>query len=120
MGSRKTPGICACGNKTESNGLVNGKRTYKRKCWSCRRYKHKSHPKASQCQRCGFVPEWHGQLDIDHIDGNHNNNSPDNLQTLCANCHRLKTHLSKDHMNPGEVGGGGDDAAAPSIGDLRE
>jgi 5-methylcytosine-specific restriction endonuclease McrA len=31
------------------------------------------------------------QLDVDHIDGNHRNNNPENLQTLCANCHRLKT-----------------------------
>lgn len=56
------------------------------------------------CERCGFVPEWVGQLDVDHIDGNHNNNDPTNLQILCANCHRLKTHLSKDHMNAGQIG----------------
>lgn len=33
------------------------------------------------------------QLDVDHIDGNRFNNLTNNLQTLCANCHRLKTHL---------------------------
>ena len=38
------------------------------------------------------------QLDIDHIDGNHSNNDESNLQTLCANCHRLKTHLNRDYM----------------------
>ena len=103
MGSRKTPGTCSCGNRTESNGLVNGKRTYKRSCWSCRRYKHKRYPKQLQCERCGFVPEWHGQLDIDHMDGDHTNNAPDNLQTLCANCHRLKTHLSEDHIGSSDV-----------------
>ena len=36
------------------------------------------------------------QLDIDHIDGNRENNDIINLQTLCANCHRLKTYESKD------------------------
>lgn len=47
--------------------------------------------RASVCCLCGFVPEHLCQLDVDHIDGNHQNNDPVNLQTLCANCHRLKT-----------------------------
>ena len=47
------------------------------------------------CQACGFVPKHPTQLDVDHIDGNHSNNSLDNLQTLCANCHRLKTWSDK-------------------------
>jgi 5-methylcytosine-specific restriction endonuclease McrA len=37
-------------------------------------------------------------LDMDHIDGNRFNNDVANLQTLCANCHRLKTYLERDHM----------------------
>jgi hypothetical protein len=28
---------------------------------------------------------------VDHIDNNHKNNDPDNLQTLCAGCHNYKT-----------------------------
>lgn len=28
-------------------------------------------------------------LEIDHIDGNHKNNSPQNLRLLCPNCHAL-------------------------------
>lgn len=49
------------------------------------------------CEKCGFIPQHKCQLDVDHIDGNHNNNSENNLQTLCANCHRLKTfkHILK-------------------------
>ena len=31
------------------------------------------------------------QLEVDHIDEDHSNNNIDNLQTLCACCHRLKT-----------------------------
>lgn len=50
----------------------------------------------SCCSFCGFVPVHMCQLDVDHIDGNHHNNDPENLQTLCANCHRLKTYLHKD------------------------
>ena len=59
-----------------------------------------SHPyrfhKKDKCEICGFVPEHSSQLDVDHIDGNSSNNNIDNLQTLCANCHRLKTFKNKD------------------------
>ena len=48
------------------------------------------------CEKCGFIPVHICQLDVDHIDGNHKNNTESNLQTLCANCHRLKTFQSKD------------------------
>lgn len=52
--------------------------------------------KKDLCQKCGFLPVHKSQLDVDHIDGDRFNNDPNNLQTLCANCHRLKTHLSGD------------------------
>ena len=42
----------------------------------------------------GYLPEI-----IDHIDGNKDNNDPSNYQTLCANCHRLKTYQNKDWEN---------------------
>lgn len=48
-----------------------------------------------KCEKCSFVPEHMCQLDVDHIDGNRNNNDPRNLMTLCANCHRLKTYLER-------------------------
>jgi 5-methylcytosine-specific restriction endonuclease McrA len=51
------------------------------------------------CERCGFIPEHISQLDVDHIDGNKTNHSLSNLQTLCANCHRLKTVENKDSFN---------------------
>jgi 5-methylcytosine-specific restriction endonuclease McrA len=49
--------------------------------------------KKNQCESCLFIGIDSCQLDVHHIDGNHSNNSPSNLQTLCANCHRLKTKL---------------------------
>jgi 5-methylcytosine-specific restriction endonuclease McrA len=52
--------------------------------------------KKGYCENCGFLPLHSCQLDVDHIDGDHNNNSKDNLRTLCANCHRLKTYLNQD------------------------
>jgi hypothetical protein len=52
--------------------------------------------KKDACEKCGFIPVHASQLDVDHIDGDRWNNDIANLQTLCANCHRLKTHLSGD------------------------
>jgi 5-methylcytosine-specific restriction endonuclease McrA len=42
------------------------------------------------CGRCGFVPVVLAQLDVHHRDGDHSNNAPENLETICANCHRLE------------------------------
>jgi predicted HNH restriction endonuclease len=44
------------------------------------------------CERCGFIAVHSCQLDVHHIDGIHGNDDLKNLQTLCANCHRLVTH----------------------------
>lgn len=40
-------------------------------------------------------------LQVDHIDGNPQNNDPSNLQTLCACCHIEKTLTNKDYLSPG-------------------
>ena len=66
----------------------------------CNRHKKESHNtkftyrahKGTKCVKCGFTPKHRAQLDVDHIDENHGNNDPANLQTLCKNCHSLKTH----------------------------
>jgi hypothetical protein len=42
------------------------------------------------CEKCGFVPVNSCQLDIHHVDWDHENNDASNLKTLCANCHRLE------------------------------
>jgi len=39
-------------------------------------------------------------LTVDHIDGNHSNNNPENLQTLCPNCHAVKTVINGDTFTP--------------------
>ena len=66
-------------------------------CHQCRTKKYAVHKK-NYCEECGFIPKWLGQLDVDHVDGNNKNNEKENLQTLCANCHRLKTYTNKDFM----------------------
>jgi hypothetical protein len=35
----------------------------------------------------------------DHIDGNHENNTPENIQTLCAICHHLKGMHTGDFVS---------------------
>jgi hypothetical protein len=43
-----------------------------------------------KCSTCG-LETWLGNtiiFDIDHIDGNRNNNLPENWRLLCPNCHR--------------------------------
>ena len=49
---------------------------------------YREHLKSS-CERCGFDPHHTCQLEIHHLDLDHANNDPANLQTLCANCHTL-------------------------------
>lgn len=41
------------------------------------------------CEKCN-LSNWNGEpipIELDHIDGNHQNNSLDNLRLLCPNCH---------------------------------
>lgn len=100
---------CKCGlnpQKKKSNGkyttLCSGcdKRAYEtdRHKWSRARKRRKSYTKHKTdcCVMCGFTSEYPCQFDVDHIDGNHKNNEVSNLQTLCANCHRLKTLLNSE------------------------
>lgn len=97
--------ICStegCNNPTPKHGTKHkdGSPRYSSKCSRCKLDKKKGVPtyhiyKEDKCCKCGFVPEHPCQLDVDHIDGDRQNNARENLQTLCANCHRLKTHLER-------------------------
>ena len=45
--------------------------------------------KKYQCEKCGLT-EWLGEpipLEVHHIDGNRHNNTIENYQLLCPNCH---------------------------------
>lgn len=44
----------------------------------------------NECYNCFLPPEWNGQplkLQIDHVNGIHNDNRLENLRILCPNCH---------------------------------
>lgn len=50
---------------------------------------------AYKCKHCGNDSTWKGKkllLEIDHIDNNRGNNSPNNLEWNCPNCHSVKTY----------------------------
>jgi 5-methylcytosine-specific restriction endonuclease McrA len=92
-----TRGACHCGKPVRSKGRANsGLQIWDKLCHTCRCGSYRKHKK-DYCELCGFIALHRVQLDVDHIDGNRTNNDPDNLQTLCANCHRLKTQLNGDH-----------------------
>ena len=38
------------------------------------------------------------QIDMDHIDGENNNNQKSNIQSLCSNCHRYKSTYLPRHI----------------------
>jgi sRNA-binding protein len=46
------------------------------------------------CEICGYASVYDDRRDLDvhHLDHNHHNNDPANLQTLCVPCHRGVDH----------------------------
>lgn len=49
-----------------------------------------------ECTATIIAPE---QLDIHHRDGNKHNNSQENLECICGNCHSVVTVQNGDHRN---------------------
>ena len=91
-------GTCHCGQPVRTKGRgASGIKLWDRVCWKCKEGGYRLYKK-SYCEECGFVAIHQVQLDVDHVDGNHTNNDVSNLRTLCANCHRLKTQVNKDHL----------------------
>lgn len=87
-GNGKYRSLCSLCDKKEYS--PNSRKKSISKTTNARRRPYRKYVE-STCVRCGFIPEHICQLDVDHIDADHTNNTPSNLQTLCANCHRLKT-----------------------------
>lgn len=98
------PDCVHCGLKARyhTKNLDGSVRYWRNICSKCHKnqgqtqYKYRL-DKKNYCEECGFVAKHSVQLDVDHIDGNHKNNKEENLKTLCANCHRLKTVMFGEH-----------------------
>jgi Zn finger protein HypA/HybF involved in hydrogenase expression len=51
-----------------------------------------------KCNECGLIDNWNNKkiiLQLDHIDGDNNNNELSNLRFLCPNCHSQTETFSK-------------------------
>lgn len=54
--------------------------------------------KQNYCEKCGQLPEWlfdELPMELDHKNGNHEDNRLENLQILCPNCHAVKTRYQR-------------------------
>jgi hypothetical protein len=81
-----------------------------------------SHARERSCSCCGYTPEQdpavisaangdakvlnrlvRSLLEVDHLDGDHENNDPSNLETKCIKCHRIKTIVNEDYLSKKDI-----------------
>ena len=90
--------VCDKNKQAVAAKTVLGYTRYSKYCSSCAKNRYGDFSKSKtlwkikkpHCERCGFIADDPCQLDVHHIDRNNKNNNQSNLQTLCANCHRLE------------------------------
>lgn len=84
-------------------GELDGNRTY-----DCATYvrRYVVDRAEDKCEICGFNEKrtnGSGVLQLDHIDGNWQNNRPENLRLLCPNCHALTDNYGAANMGNGRT-----------------
>jgi hypothetical protein len=90
IGGSLERGTCGCGKPTMLKGHDNkGRKRYRSNCSACR-YAARKYP-VTHCEICGLDSKGKGTIERDHIDGDRSNNKPENLQSLCSDCHKQKT-----------------------------
>jgi hypothetical protein len=59
----------------------------------------------NECCLCKIGPEWNGKeliLQLDHVNGRHNDNRIENLRILCPNCHsQTETYVGRAMLGKG-------------------
>lgn len=106
--SKERPLCRVCRKKpVTTKGCRNGKRRFNTKCYSCSRPNRTQNPNDRRifrqqffipCEHCGKIPEHISDFEIDHKDADRRNNNLENLQSLCVECHRIKTQNSGDYL----------------------
>jgi hypothetical protein len=85
---------CDYGHNSFPEKIEKQKRTWKSKrdynsahIWSIKKWIKEE--RGNRCEECG-ISDWLGKpisMEVDHIDGDTNNNDLSNLKVLCPNCH---------------------------------
>lgn len=100
-------------NVTYSHSHKDGTKRWRPVCWKCHLASYGASQleegvtevKKTYCEnidgrlgyKCtAFIP-YKGALEVDHIDGNAENNTVENTQTLCRVCHAYKGHKNNDY-----------------------
>ena len=87
-----------CGTRPVAvNYYKEGKPFYRSKCDHCARGRSTGKPswmkagykKKDTCDKCGFKSKVAEVFNVFYVDGDLNNNRPNNLKTVCANCQRV-------------------------------
>ena len=76
------------GNKIPLIEILEGKHPYYQTNKLRKRLVNEGY-KTGECEVCG-ITEWNGKaitIELDHIDGDRNNHTLENLKMLCPNCH---------------------------------
>ena len=81
-----------CDNYVASAGYTsNGTPRWRDVCYACHKSKN-TKPwlafRKKSCEACGHTPLYAWAMEVHHRDGDKTNNHPDNLMSLCSNCHR--------------------------------
>ena len=100
-------------NVTYSHSHKDGTKRWRPVCWKCHLASYGAQPleegiteaKKTYCEnvderlgyKCTASIPYKGALEIDHIDGNAENNTIENIQTLCRVCHSYKGHKNNDY-----------------------
>jgi len=79
------------------NYYKEGRPFYRSQCDHCSRgrgngtpgWKRAGYKKKDQCDKCGFKSKSLEIFNVFYVDGDLNNNRPNNLKTICANCQRV-------------------------------
>ena len=92
-------------NPVRAKGYTSsGEPRFDKYCSSCHRAFYKApwlKYRGDECEECGHVPligRW--SLDVHHIDHDKSNNEPENLMTLCKNCHSQYHALEHEYGDP--------------------